>query len=331
MVQRHYRGEADKDVYYRMPKMLFLNPRYKPMSIGAKALYGILLDRMGLSNTNERFTDKDGSVYIYFRQEQAMEMLNVKGTQKIVQLYKELEEAELIERVKQGFGKPDKIYVGKIEIYSEQEDEPTPDFDFQKSEGTDPNRVLKIKSKDFENQKQSALKIKTLPNKTEMINLESINQSAPEASATTETSSESAGFAKEEIETQVAAQIDKQALYETYPQNRATIDSIAALMVDELTSDRPAATIGGATRTRAEIRVRLSAVTTADIAAIIDNMKKNPPKMKNPRGYLLTCLYNAPAMRIADAATKHESEVRKYANALMRRRQAEKAKRGGTA
>ena len=126
MVQRHYRGEADKDVFYRIPKMLFINPKYQNMALDAKVLYGLLLDRMGLSSTKEEWQDEDGSIYIIFRQKEAMKLLNVKGKEKIVKLYKELEQAELIERVKQGINRPDKIYVGKVEVYPAPNNQPTP-------------------------------------------------------------------------------------------------------------------------------------------------------------------------------------------------------------
>ena len=97
---------------------------------------------------------------------------------------------------------------------------------------------------------------------------------------------------------------------------------MTAIMADEIASDSPTAKIGGGNCPRAEVRARLSAVTTADVADILEAFKKNPPKMSNPRGYLLTCLYNAPATRVDKV--KKESEVKKYADELMRSRRAKK-------
>lgn len=333
MVRRHYRGEAQREVYYRIPKMLFENPRYESMSTLAKVLYGLMLDRMGLSATRERWMDKDGSVYIYFQQTEAMKLLKVKGAEKIVKLYKELEEAELIERVKQGFGKPEKIYVGYVDIYDgdSKTAEDAQSFENRNSAFSDLARLSKIESKTFENRKYGLSKIESIPNKTES-ETNQINQSISRGTSETDkTPSESAvAPSQEDTETQVAAQIDKQGLYKQYPQNKGTIDAIAGIMADELTSDRATGKIGGANRARADIRARLLAVTAADVTDIIDAMREHPPKMTNPRGYLLTCLYNAPAIRMSREEKKgkkknEESELWKYAEQLRRKREKKKA------
>ena len=38
--------------FYRIPKLLFQDSRFQPLSTDAKTLYGILLDRMSLSARN---------------------------------------------------------------------------------------------------------------------------------------------------------------------------------------------------------------------------------------------------------------------------------------
>jgi Replication initiator protein A (RepA) N-terminus. len=68
-----------------------------------------MLDRMGLSIKNQ-WCDDDNRVYIIYTQEESMEHLNC-NTQKVVKLYKELDDIGLIERRNQGQGKPTWIYV----------------------------------------------------------------------------------------------------------------------------------------------------------------------------------------------------------------------------
>jgi hypothetical protein len=41
----YYGTEADQYSFYRIPKTLLTDPRYKRVSIEAKVLYGLLLDR----------------------------------------------------------------------------------------------------------------------------------------------------------------------------------------------------------------------------------------------------------------------------------------------
>ncbi len=73
-------------------------------------LYGILLDRMSLSAKNG-WIDKNGRVYIIFTIDEAKMALNC-AEQKAIKLLSELEKkAGLIERKRQGLGKPNLIYV----------------------------------------------------------------------------------------------------------------------------------------------------------------------------------------------------------------------------
>ena len=63
-------------------------------------LYGLLLDRMGLSAHNG-WLDDNGRVFLYFTQEEAMTMLDC-GKDKATKLFRELEGIGLMERKKQG-------------------------------------------------------------------------------------------------------------------------------------------------------------------------------------------------------------------------------------
>ena len=71
----YYGTEAEQYSFYRVPKTLLTDSRYKGVSIEAKVLYGLLLDRMSLSVRNG-WMDKDRRVYIYFTQEDAMALMN---------------------------------------------------------------------------------------------------------------------------------------------------------------------------------------------------------------------------------------------------------------
>jgi len=112
----YYHGnEADQYTFYRLPKALFVNPRYKNLSDGAKVLYGLMLDRMGLSIKNS-WLDEQDRVYIYFTLEDVQEFMNCQHG-KAVKMLSELDTDKgigLIERVKRGQGKPTIIYVRKF-------------------------------------------------------------------------------------------------------------------------------------------------------------------------------------------------------------------------
>ncbi len=104
--------EAETYVFYKVPKALFTDEKYRSVSTDAKMLYGLLLDRMHLSVKNG-WTDKYGRAYQYFTVKQAQELLRF-GHEKICRLFSELEAADLILRKRQGQGKPNIIYVKKF-------------------------------------------------------------------------------------------------------------------------------------------------------------------------------------------------------------------------
>ena len=79
------------------------------LSTDAKTLYGILLDRMGLSVKNG-WLDEQGRVYIIFPVQEVMDALGC-ADNKATKLFRELEKFGLIERKRRGLGKPNLIYV----------------------------------------------------------------------------------------------------------------------------------------------------------------------------------------------------------------------------
>ena len=108
----YYGYEAEQYAFYRIPKLLMTDERFKGLSSDAKLLYGLMLDRMSLSVKNG-WVDEENRVYIYFPNQTVTEFLNC-GNEKAVKLMSELDSRRgigLIERVRQGQGKPSIIYV----------------------------------------------------------------------------------------------------------------------------------------------------------------------------------------------------------------------------
>lgn len=85
-----YGEQANIFSFYRFPKALFTDSRFRGISVEAKVLYGLLLDRMGLSMKNG-WKDEEGRVYIIFTVEAIMEHLGC-SNKKAVGLLRELEE-----------------------------------------------------------------------------------------------------------------------------------------------------------------------------------------------------------------------------------------------
>lgn len=108
----YHNGEITGFSFFRIPRALVKDERFRTLSTDAKLLYGLMLDRMGLSLQNG-WQDAEDRTFIYFTLEEIQATLSC-GHNKAVRLMAELEQYNLIERVKQGQGKPAKIYVKDI-------------------------------------------------------------------------------------------------------------------------------------------------------------------------------------------------------------------------
>ena len=117
----YYGREAEQFAFYQVPKFLFKDERFKKLSSDAKILYGIMLDRMQLSVKN-RWFDEHNRVYIYYTTVNIMEDLGW-AKEKCFKVVAELKESGLIEKKRQGLGKPDKIFVKNFISGLEEEGE----------------------------------------------------------------------------------------------------------------------------------------------------------------------------------------------------------------
>ena len=110
MFDYFYGAQSDQFSFYRVPKVMFTDPAFQNVSAEAKILYGLFLDRMGLSARNN-WVDEQGRVYIIYTIDQIMKAIGC-SDKKVNRMLRELEVvAGLIERKRQGLGKPNLIYV----------------------------------------------------------------------------------------------------------------------------------------------------------------------------------------------------------------------------
>ena len=87
--------------FFRLPKCLVNNVYFAELSADAKLLYAFFLDRVSLSIKNGWIVKR------------VCKDLNC-GTQKACKLLDELEKAGVLERKRQGPGKPNKLYLKKV-------------------------------------------------------------------------------------------------------------------------------------------------------------------------------------------------------------------------
>ena len=97
--------------FYKFDKWLLSEESLKKLSPTAKLLYMVIKDREEISLKNaDKFTDKEGYLFQYFDQVKAGELLGI-SKNAVIKAFKDLQEYKLIEVVRQGQGKPNRLYV----------------------------------------------------------------------------------------------------------------------------------------------------------------------------------------------------------------------------
>ncbi len=116
----YYGVEAEQFSFYRVPRLLIKDERFKGLSSDAKLLYGLMIDRMALSMKNG-WLDDENRAYIIYTIDNIREDLGC-SKEKAVKVLAELDANKgigLIEKIRRGLGKPDIIYVKNFVIQQE--------------------------------------------------------------------------------------------------------------------------------------------------------------------------------------------------------------------
>lgn len=103
--------------YYKLPKILFEDERYKDMKLEVKVAYAVLKDRLELS-LSRGWIDDEGAVYLVYSNSKLMDLLGCSKS-KLLSIKKTLREYGLIDEVQQSSSEKgrlaNKIYLGELE------------------------------------------------------------------------------------------------------------------------------------------------------------------------------------------------------------------------
>ncbi len=289
----YYGDESGQFSYFRIPRQLVTSDQFRRLSTDAKLLYGLLLDRMGLSAKNGWY-DKLGRVFIFYTLDEIQADLNC-GHDKATKLLVELDTGKgigLIERVRQGQGKPTRIYVKR---FTTGQIPPRP----QEPQGLPPSgspEYGKVAVQSAE-KPQSRVRQSRSPecgktagiypdlNQTDFSPLEpSIYPSVPPPAGRWMDRSDCRRAVEGQIE---FPHLCRQFGYED-------VDGVAELMVDTLCSTRPTLRIGGEEIPTGQVKSRFLTLDSSHLEYVFDCMRRNTTQVRNIRAYLLTALYNAP-------------------------------------
>ena len=109
MFNYYTKSEADQFSFIRIPKVLLTDDIFDSLSIQAKVLYGLLVDRMAVSNKN-MWIDEENRVYIIYPIQEIQNDMKV-SKHMAVNCLAELEAIGLVEKRPRGNGNPTHLYV----------------------------------------------------------------------------------------------------------------------------------------------------------------------------------------------------------------------------
>ena len=315
-----YGNEAEQFTFYRIPKILITSPHFKKISDSAKLLYGLMLDRMSLSIRNG-WLDDDNRAYIFFTTNDVMEQMCC-GTEKATKMLTELDSEKgigLIERVKQGQGKPAIIYLKK---FYELEDtarstklSEIESQDFQESKvKTFENRKTRLseiesqdfresKNKTFENRKSGLSEIESLEFRKSKCNYNNINNTDinyiyPINQDNYNIQNSDTQNEEEWIDryTKTVDEIKKQIDYDYLINHteRDIVDEVVNIMAEVMTVYRPKYKIEGDFIEYNAVVNKFRQITAQKLEICLLAYSRKIQRIKNPKAYWISTLYNIP-------------------------------------
>lgn len=263
-----YEGQTASPCFYRIPKALLQGE----LSLEAAALYGLMLDRVGLSVQNG-WRDPQGRVFIYFAQKDVQRLLRC-GHNRATAFMRELEAAGLIERRRQGLGRPAKIYVKNLSPEDGGAAQSARGGRSGAPETGSPDCPLRAANK-------------TEKNNTEMNKTHPI---LPQPPRRTGERMEQMRRVRETIR----QNIDYDDLIWDYPCQKDIFDGYVDLMTEAACSPGESLRICGQDLPVQEVRRRFLSLRQDHITYVYDCLSSGCADIRNIKAYILAALYNAP-------------------------------------
>ena len=325
----YYGVEAEQFSFYRVPRLLIKDGRFKGLSSDAKLLYGLMLDRMALSMKNG-WLDGENRAYIIYSVENIAEDLGC-SKPTCTKIIKELDSESgigLIEKKRRGQGKPDIIYVKNFASSEEERQGGTDaaaeikDFNFKKeSDFTSRSKETGFQEvKDIDFQKQRVLtsrnqnpgfpEVKSFSpnynnnnqnnqNHTDMSYNNPIHQS--EGNADNVPALEKDGRIDVMDEANAYMKMIRDNIeYEHHMRygqcgDREMYEEIYETICDVVCVKRKEIRINGEDYPYELVKSRFLKLRSSHAEYVMGCMKNTVTKIANIRAYLITALYNAPS------------------------------------
>ena len=316
----YYGSEADQFSFIRIPKIMLIDQMFQTLSMAAKVLYGVLLDRMSLSMKNG-WLDEESRVYIIYQIGEIQEDLGF-TKKKAMDLLGELEEFGLLEKKRRGHGLPNILYVKSFMVEKETRGSETGTSEVEQKEDRGPENSTSepLETESFDSRsaengtqevpktaplevpKSAPLRNKTNINKTYRSNTGSnLILSTEEAISDDEMRcdmSKAPGTPRSRVKAYqeiIRDNIGYDDLLIAHPADQELIEGIAELMLETVIGTGKEILIASNRYPAEIVKSRFLKLNYSHIEYVLYCLKQNTTKVKNIRKYLLAALFNAPS------------------------------------
>lgn len=325
----YYGAQAEQFNFIRIPKAMIVDPMFADLSVNAKLLYGVLLDRMNLSMKN-RWFDSENRVYIIYQIAEIMEDFNF-SKKTAVRYLNELENFGLVEKKRRGLGLPSLLYVKNFVVFQDHSEPDDTDFDdvaeddnlnenMETSRGIQreisrgvrtytsrsgdvetSKSVRQVTSRGVKSELQEVTKRGPLISKTNSNNI-NINNTKESNNILSNPIVKNAvdGMGREEeslfekYTKMVKDNIDYDVLISRHYLEKSMIDGMVNLIVETIISENDYIIISSTKFPKEAVKSRFSKLDISHIEYVLECMNHNTTNIKNIKKYLLAALYNAP-------------------------------------
>ncbi len=300
---RYTRQNIISNNFYQLPKFLF-DTEFCNLSNDARVIYSLLRNRHEISIKNKWY-DENGEVFLYFKRDDLQKILNL-SENTIAKAMKELKASSLIEEERQGFGKPNKIYLLTSIVQAlgiEASESIDADFEVMSEtpEYQQPNNFCGTRTTEFKAQEPQNLRLYNSHNNN--IHNKEIHTSDVKHNPVLSSQSEEkegrdkdrSGLISQKINSYQEL-IKENIAYNDFaisrPLDMNLINEMVAIIIDTIFTQGKSVRIGGEEKPRELVTSALLKLTYEDVEHAIDQFKSVTNRICKKKQYILTTLYN---------------------------------------
>lgn len=307
----YYGTQADQFSFIRIPRILLLDEAFSALSLSAKVLYSVLLDRMGLSMKN-KWLDEENKVYIIYQITEIQSDLGF-SKKKAMDYLTELEKIGLIEKKKRGFGLPNIIYVKSFMVHQSS----------QRSNemGTSQEKDLVHRSIETDTSEVPNSGLQEVPKTVPLYNKTYMNYNNQSNIKSNHIKSDGDRIRCDQKEQTINAyaelvkkNIDFDVLLHTYSREQDLVEEIYQLILETVQTEKDMIRIAGEYYPAGFVKGKLLKLNYSHIEYVLECMDKNTTKVRNIKQYLLAALFNAPSTIGSYYKAEVNHDMPQYAN-----------------